>query len=129
MADEITKEERRLIDDAIRNGQVKVIAKGVSGEDHQTIWDQRKNKLVYADAQAAKDRVRKRMWAGRKPDPEVAKRRKRVADLVVEGFTGPEIAQILNMPQGTVGSDAERLGISIPRKPAQQQRKIRKVNG
>lgn len=127
MSDEITAKEREMIDQAIKDGMVNVIPKGVSGEDHETIWDERKNKLVFTDPEAARERVRKRMWAGRKKDPEVAKRRRRIADLVVQGYTGPEIAQMLNIPQGTVGSDAERFGISIPRRPAGQKKQLRKV--
>lgn len=53
---------RRLIDEAVAAGRVKVIPRGVSGFGHAT-WDGDKNQLVYADRRTEKQKAADKMRA------------------------------------------------------------------
>lgn len=119
---QLPAEDRALIDEAIADGRVQTIPEGVSGEDHEIKWNTEKGKLEYTDKEAAKRRAKgstskfhmKR--PGKAPDPEVAKRRQRVADHVKAGLSVAEIMKAEGLKEHIVRNDAHRMGVTPPRK-------------
>ena len=103
MSDELTDEERRMIDDAIARGLLKRIPPGVSSHSGY-VFDG--IKLVAVDPQENPLRARQRR------DYEfIRKRRENVLRLFNEGLTKREIAANLGIARKTVENDAVRLGI------------------
>lgn len=115
----ITREERRLIDQAIADGKVKTIARGVSGyaldvNTGQYVYDHDTGRLVSSDPDAAK----RRMSASMAPrSAKASKRREIVRKYHGLGLGPTEIYNKLNgnIPIGTISSDLRVMGLASQR--------------
>ncbi len=118
---DISPETRRLIDEAVADGRVTVIPQGVTSHSEEMRWNGATNKLEFVDKEAARQRAKGStagIWGKRRgpaPDPKVAARRAKIADLIQSGKAGPEIASLVGVPTSTVYRDAKKLGMSIAR--------------
>lgn len=118
---DISPETRRLIDEAVADSRVTVIPQGVTSQSDEIRWNGETNKLEFVDKEAARQRAKGStagIWGKRRgpaPDPKVAARRAKIADLIQSGKTGPEIASLVGVSVSTVYQDAMKLGMSIVR--------------
>lgn len=120
--DDLSAEDRQLIDDAIARGQVTRVPTGLSGiVDEDQRYNPDSGKIEFVDKSAAKVRARRSTSAlykrGPAPDPKVAKRRQKVAQMAQAGHTGPEIASALGISTSAAHADARKMGVRIQRKP------------
>lgn len=105
MPDEITDEERALIDAAMAAGKVTRIEKGASAFDFSQKMTPEEARRIFNP------------WVGRPKDRKVEQRRKRVAALARNGQTADQIAQELQISRNIVYSDAKLEGASLPPAP------------
>ena len=110
MADELSDEERELIDRAIRSGMVRRIGRGVSSHSGYIFTDGKLRAIDQADAGWRRMRSdSKRAAASRR----IEARREKVLLLFSKGLSCRAIARRLDVNHKTISSDARALGLKF----------------
>lgn len=112
--DILTQAERNLIDRAVDAGQVTKVPTGESGFG-EFFYHPEQQKLRYRDPEERKRHHKAWGWqnhykAGRKPDPEVSKRRVKLREIAHE-FTVFELAEKFGATVPAIRADLKLIGI------------------
>ncbi len=113
MPDTITAEERAAIDAKIAQDGVTRVPAGESGLNEDILWDPKKKRLSYVDAEAAERR--KNTGRGRRSSHKVGERRAHQLRLMMQGLSATEVAAKLEIGLAVVYRDAKILGVSFER--------------
>lgn len=103
MSDEITPEERRLIDEAIAAGRTSKVDRGTGAIDYSKTMTQEQSRRLFNP------------WRG--PSKAIQMRRKRVEAFVRQGMTAQEIADAIEEPLHNVRADLRAIGAKAAAAP------------
>lgn len=116
--DEISADERRMIDAAIAKGKTQTIPQGKSGLDEDLIWKgdpdnpysfgQLVPKVPVTRAEALA-KMKRASWSRRNINPALANRRNRVEELSNQNMTAKEIAAAIGCTETNVKNDRKWL--------------------
>jgi hypothetical protein len=116
MSDQITAEERRLIDEAIARGVVTRCRIGESGLHDSLDYCPTRKTLVaqeIADGATYKPKSIRFGRRGKRPDPVVAKRRAKVRELHEKGLHRGQIAEKMGRTVAQVVHDAKQVELTL----------------